>query len=533
MPSVQAELRENDNTTPMRYIRSSMSLRKLSLLAAVVARAALAHSAAAPEMEAVVQNHWFAVRTAHFNIYSCGAAQDVSRLTDRLEQFHDAYFLLAGAQAVSSPPVVVLAFPERHDMEPFLPLYQGKPANMDAFFRHGDEENLIVLSLVNLEGRSLRTIFHEYSHLLFRNNEKIWPLWLCEGMAEIYGTFELAGYEVRVGKRIDSHVRVLQLDPWMPLQELFSIAHDSPQYNESERQGVFYSESWLLTHYLMLGPSSVRKTQFGQLTALLKQGQRPEQAFTNAFHCSLSAMESELHQYLEQDRFPYLPYRLKYDLSVPHAAATRPVSAAEAWFRLGDELMRIERFDTAEICFGEVRKMAPKSPLAFEGLGLLAAARDKHADAVRELREALNLGSTSYLAHYTFALEQYELTADDHGQHARLGTDYAAGIRAELQKSIQLMPNFAPSQGLLGFFELVQGEDLAAAGQHLQKAVQLDPANYWYQLQLGQAQYMVRDNDAARRTLQSLRMPYVEPKLRKSAEEILAQIDHAPPNRSK
>ena len=500
--------------------------RPFAFLAAFLSFTA-ARTLAAPDIRAIAQRHWFAIHTAHFNIFSCGEAREVSRLGDKLEQFHDAYFLLAGAQAVSSPPVIVLAFPDHPAMEPFLPLYQGKPANMDAFFKHGDDENLIVLSLSDLKPDSMRTIFHEYSHLLFRNNEKFWPIWLCEGMAEIYGTFELIGFEARVGKPIENHIHYLRQETWMPLKELFSIGHESPQYNESDRQGVFYSESWLLTHYLMLGPNPAIKSRFGQLTAFLKQGQKPEAAFTNAFHCTLTAMEAELHRYLERDHFEFLPYHLKYDLSPPHAVASRAVTPVEAWFRLGDELLRIGRLDAAETCFADAQKIAPKSPLPYEGFGLLAAARQKHEDALRELQESLKLGSASYLAHYIYAFEKYELSADDRGRHQPLGKEGAAEIRAELQKSITLMPYFAPSQGLLGFFELVHGEDLALATRHLKKAVQLDPANYWYQLQLGQSQYMAHDTEAARQTLQLLRLPFVDPKLRKSAEQILAQINNS------
>ena len=93
----------------------------------------------------LVQRHWFETRTAHFNIYSCGAPQDVYKLAARLEQFCQAYTLLAGAQAVASPPIVVMAFPDHETMKPFLPLYQGQPANLAAFFQRGSDENLIVL----------------------------------------------------------------------------------------------------------------------------------------------------------------------------------------------------------------------------------------------------------------------------------------------------------------------------------------------------------------------------------------------------
>ena len=95
----------------------------------------------------LVQRRWSETRTAHFNIYSCGAPQDVYKLSARLEQFCQAYTLMAGAQAVASPPIVVMAFPDHETMKPFLPLYQGQPANLAAFFQRGSDENLIVLAL--------------------------------------------------------------------------------------------------------------------------------------------------------------------------------------------------------------------------------------------------------------------------------------------------------------------------------------------------------------------------------------------------
>src|SRR5439155_17340202 len=107
-------------------------------------------SAAPNEPESLVTRRWFEARTAHFNTYSCGATQEVARLTARLEQFREAYSLLAGAQAVASPPIVVMAFPDHAALAPFLPLYQGKPANLAAFLHRGSDENLIPLSVSEL-----------------------------------------------------------------------------------------------------------------------------------------------------------------------------------------------------------------------------------------------------------------------------------------------------------------------------------------------------------------------------------------------
>src|SRR5882724_7162275 len=246
--------------------------------------------------EPLFERHWLETRTAHFQTYSCGETQEVARLAARLEQFRDAYSLLAGGQSVASPPIVVMAFPDRSSMEPFLPLYQGKPANLTAFFKPASDENLIVLPL----GSSipLEAVFHEYTHLLLRHNDAFWPLWLKEGMAEIYGTFEVTGARtVRIGRPLSEHLRLLAEQPLLPLHDLFAVTHDSPEYNERERQGIFYAESWLLAHFLMVGDHAAHRAAFSQLTALLRQGQSPEQAFTNAFRATPARIENELQRY--------------------------------------------------------------------------------------------------------------------------------------------------------------------------------------------------------------------------------------------
>src|ERR1019366_4675436 len=94
-------------------------------------------------------------------------------------------------------------------LQPFLPLYQGKPSNLAAFFAHGMDENLIVLSLPEASSADpgMDVIFHEYSHLLFRRNDQIWPLWLKEGMAEVYSTFQTSGRIVRIANLIPEHLQ--------------------------------------------------------------------------------------------------------------------------------------------------------------------------------------------------------------------------------------------------------------------------------------------------------------------------------------
>ena len=487
---------------------------------------ALAASAAPgpPGTSSLTKRPWFEARTAYFHIYSCGPTQEVARLASRLEQFRSAYSLLAGAQAVASPPIVVMAYPDQASMRPFLPLYQGKPANLLAFFSRGSDQNLILLALSGTDVGSLKIVFHEYAHLLLRRNQPYWPIWLSEGMAEIYATFEVySGYHARIGKPIDQHLRALEQARFLPLKELFTVTRDSPEYNERQQQGVFYAESWLLTHYLMLGGNPAHQASFRQLTPLLRQGQSPEQAFTNAFHTPLPIMEGELRRYLQRGKFEPLELTLNANVDLPRTFITRGLTPMEVCYRLGDELLHIGRLAAAETYFQQARQLAPASPLPYEGLGMLAARSGQPADAVRYLRQAMRLGPLNFQAHYTYAREQCLLLAHGPNLH-RLEKETAAEIRSALQKSLALMPDFGPAHHLLGLLELVQGENYAVAEKQLGQAIQLEPENQSYLLTMAEAQLAASDPAAARRTLEPLCLPYVEPLVRTRAEELIKSL---------
>ncbi len=469
--------------------------------------------------------NWVETRTAHFNIYSQSSTPEVNSLAVRLEQFREAYGQLAGAQAVASAPVIVLAFPDFDSMQPYLPLYDGKPANMAGFFIRRPDENLIVLSLDEQGSGSLPVIYHEYAHLLFRRNDAFWPPWLSEGMAEIYSTFEASGRGVSIAKPIGHHIEVLTNGELMPLDELLNVTHDAPQYNERDLQGMFYAESWLLAHFLMNGDNPALKSRFGLYTRLLIAGEGSEQAFTNALGMPLKGIEAELKRYLKDGNFQPISFIVKNQLSAPNAMQTRPVGRVELLFRLGDEQMRINRLDRAREYFERARTLAPASPLPYEGLGLLAGFQQQHEESARQLKMSIDRGAVSFLAHYNYAMEKMLGAGDAEGRfHSKLPDALASQIQAELKRTVMIMPDFGPAQHELGFLEMLQGNDVVGAEQHLLRAIQLEPENRSYLLSLAQAQMLQKDYAAARNTLKPLCVANVSPELRSSAESVMSEI---------
>ena len=125
------------------------------------------------------------------------------------------------------------------------------------------------------------------------------------------------------------------------------------------------------------------------------------------------------------------------------------------------------------------------------------------------------------------------MTADDQERYRKLDPALVGDIRAELEAALALMPDFAPAQQLLGFFELVQGENLAAAEEHLQRAAQLEPEDHSYQLSLAQVQMARREPESARRTLEALRTGPADPRVRARAEEELRELERGADSSSK
>src|SRR5215831_16327875 len=213
---------------------------------------------------------WLSIHTKNFLLVGNANESDIRRVGRTLEEFRSAISMLfPKMEQTSSVPTTILVFKNDESFKPYKPIYKGQPSNVLAYFQPGEDVNYIALT-ATLPSPSI--ILHEYVHFLLRENVGTLPLWISEGLAECYSTFDLNGRqtEFTLGRAPEQHIATLNMTPeFIPLKQLFDIRDNSPEYNEESKQGMFYAESWAIAHYLLFGADGKRRMQFIEFVTAL------------------------------------------------------------------------------------------------------------------------------------------------------------------------------------------------------------------------------------------------------------------------
>jgi tetratricopeptide (TPR) repeat protein len=466
------------------------------------------------------KDKWINLSTKNFNIISNADEGATRKLALKLEQFHYVFSKLFNLPAARPIPTTVMVFKNDGSFKPYKPLYNGKPANLAGYFQPGEDENLIALDISANEQRPMSVIFHEYTHLLTSSTPHEWPLWLKEGLAELYSSFEVMENKVVLGDPISNHVLFLRDNRFIPLPSLMSARRDSPIYNERDKQGVFYAQSWALCHYLMFGDKTARQPQMAEFVKLINQGLDQNRAFAQAFKIDPPTMEKELRRYIGNSSYTTITYTLA-STEGEKEVSIRPSSEAEAQSYLGNLLARTNRLDEAEVLFKQAVALDADLPRPYEGLGFVAMRRNRFDEALEQFKRAATRGSKNYLAHYYYA-ETLQRQA-----FGKMTPGFAQQIAEELNTSIKLMPGFAPAYYQLGYLSLTTGEKMKEATELLKIAIRLAPQNKHFALTLAQLQARTQDYAAAKKTLEPLLTLDSEPALKSSAESTMKMIEYA------
>ena len=469
---------------------------------------------------------WLSLRSPNYLFVGDADADELREAAQRFEQFRALFAAQFPAAGATSPtPTVVVVFKETEDYRRFRPLYQHNPVDFDGYFQAGLDVNYVVMPA----GRSLRDaytkIFHESVHLLIESRARGVPDWFNEGLALYYSTLEMSDTEGKVvlGRPVDEYVRTLRARPLLPLASLVAIGRASADYNEADKSGIFYAESWALVHYLISGRGGRRQLQILRFLELYAAGVPEEDAFRKAFQVGYEAMEQELREYVARDIVGLKYADAAAQLNLPVQPA--PLTAAEAHYYQGDLLLHIDRLDDAAKQLKQAVAADERLAAAHAALGVTYARQQKFAEAERALQRAVALQPDNHLTHYYYAYGLSRRGMDATQTVNAYAPAAARMMRVELHRAIALAPNFPESYRLLAFVNLVTGEQLDESVVLLKRALTLAPGRPDIAFVLAET-YVRRGEPAeARETLRRLLRSSANPRLRARATTLLQRLD--------
>ncbi len=471
-------------------------------------------------LQVEAKDKWLNLQSKNFNVISNAEEGETRELLLKLEQFRFAFSKIFKAQ--NTAPITVVVFKSDSAFKPFKPLYNGKPTNVSGYFQRTPDEDIIAL---NSDARSeeypLKVIFHEYVHYLTSRTPRRWPTWLTEGIAELYSTFVVRKNLVMLGAPISNHVFYLREQKMIPLKDLFTVTTDSPIYNERDKQGVFYAQSWALTHYLMFGDRLARQAQMNQYVQAINEGANPEQAFTQSFKTDMATTEKSLREYVGRNAYTVINLALE-SVEGEKDIRSRLLTDAEIQYYLGNLLLRTRRVDEGEEYFKQAIALDASFAAPYEGLGFAAIRRNNYQEAKNCFKQAVERGSKNYLAHFYYAQELYNEALTGTTREAQ-SEAYRTVVEA-LKTSINLMPTYAYSHALLAHLYMRDDTRMNLGVQEMRTALQLEPQQADFRYNLAQMQMQALDFAGAKKTLEPLLVSDDAPR-KKSAEHLINVID--------
>jgi tetratricopeptide (TPR) repeat protein len=406
-----------------------------------------------------------------------------------------------------------------------MPSYQGKVIIVGGYFQPGPDVNYITLTVDPEQENPYGAIFHEYVHALTNDNTSQSATWFSEGLAEVYSTFEVTDGDKKVllGKPIANHVFLLREKRFLSLAKLFAVDHGAPDYNETDKKGLFYAQSWALVHYLLLGNNNQHRPQFIRFLGMLSKDKPVAESFNEIFKTDYATLETELKDYIGRNTYPVQTISFEEKLEFDASIETAQISEAEWNYYLGDLVLHIDRAGS-ETYLQKAIMLDPNLAVAHASLGVAHMKAQRLAEARKSLERALRSGEQNHMVHYYYAYVLSREGIDANNHVGDFEPETVKTMREHLKKAIALAPNFPESYHLLALINMAAGEQMDETLDLINRAMSLSPGRQDFSFILAQVFIHQGRDDEARQILETIARSAAEPQLRANAQSLIEKL---------
>jgi tetratricopeptide (TPR) repeat protein len=447
---------------------------------------------------------WISIKTSHFEMYTTNGEKQAIAALQRFEQVR--YFFLQRSTRKTAPDVRVriIAFSSEQEYKPFR-----RNAGTFAYYQRSRERDYIVMQ--DIQSDHYDAAVHEYTHLIAEHAKLNLPVWLNEGIAELYSSLESRGDRAMVGRPIPGSLFVLARQPWIDWNVLFGVDHNSPYYNDRERMQVFYAQSWALTHMLSLGAPYA--PQFSKFVTAISGGMTTFDALEKIYGKSIGDIDKALHAYVRQATVSAALFDIKLGKSELEPQIAE-LSDLQVRLALADLFASREAgASEAQARLSELEKEHPGNPDIQASLAYLYWREKRLDDARMHFALAIKAGSKDpQLFH-------------DYAELARSSGASWPEVMGLLQQALALNPDYNEARLLLGLLATEEKQfGLAYATLTQMRTIMPDDAYSYFtalaycSVNLNKPQ---RAREAAQRALDFVKTP----EQRSQVENLLHYID--------
>lgn len=419
----------------MRLTRFALS----SLAASLVLFAALG----APAGRAASGERWLKVSAPEFTVITTLGEKDALAWTNEFSQFVGTLQGFIRVNPKYLPRLTLVVFARERDFQRFQPLRENGTAMETAgFFSRRPSWAVAGMGGLRMNDETRMTIFHEGTHWFTSAFELPNPVWLEEGLAEVFSTFAIEGKKLTWGRAIELHVLALRTLEPLPLEQLLFLPREY-LHGEGDASslatGMAYAQSWAFTHYLIFGQRDVpRSALMDYVKGLRAADQHPDEAFKKAFGGTYAQVHKKLVTYLHNGQY-YVQTQPLLALPALKAESASVLEVEEALARLR---MAGGRHAEAKENIARAIATAPDNPRVYELQGEHAQEMGDGAAALAAYRTAIQKGSTDFKPYY-------EVASEAHGEEG-MSPEKARGIANAYERAINLNPRFRESYVGLG-----------------------------------------------------------------------------------
>ena len=437
---------------------------------------------------------WTEVNSDHFTVLTDTSEKQGKEVAVRFEQMRIVFGnMFRRAKVNIAVPLQILALRSHKEVLQYGPTYKGKPVDVSGFFQGSNDRNFIVIDMSSSDPYS--TVFHEYAHLLLGANLPPMPIWFNEGFAEYFAGLKVNGKEMEYANVSEGRLQSLRNDRWLRLADLFSAQPNSAAYNERDKRGIFYAQSWLVVHWIYANQKIPETMKYLQLTQIEKVP--VADAVQNAFGMDINALEKTVRRYFESGQMKY------YKAPAPEVESgplvTKKVDDLTAQATLADlHAHSFEYQDKALAELQDILRQDPANPVANRALGYLQLRRGEFDEASALFNKVAQVDTKDAQVHYLNALLMNRVAL-------KLGRPPANAelMKQELQTAIELDPALADAYNLLAF-ALGAEKKFDGAISAQKKAIELNQSMELYQVNLAGLYVQAQEWDKAEAILKRL-----------------------------